>query len=200
MINNGDYKLNIQDGINEVKKELSSDEQMLASAFKLEKFYKKHKIKIFSVVAIAVLYFGGKATMEMIEEGKLQDANEAYLLLSKDASNQEALASLEANNPALFELFSYKQAMESNNTERLKRLSSSQNQLIADISAYHLAVMEGKPSKSELYNEIALVNNAYLSIKEGKIEDAKDSLSEIGEESPVHNISKIIQHYTIKGQ
>ncbi len=32
--------MNIKKNIEEVKKELSADEQMLASAFKLEKFYK----------------------------------------------------------------------------------------------------------------------------------------------------------------
>jgi len=49
--------LSITETINEAKKELSNDEHMLASAFKAEKLYKKHRFKLFAVIAIAVLYF-----------------------------------------------------------------------------------------------------------------------------------------------
>ena len=199
IIDNGENSLNIQDGINEAKKEFSSDEQMLASAFKVEKFYKKHKIKIFSVVALAVLFFGGKAVMAMIEENKLESANDAYLVLTKDAENKEALATLKSENPALFELYTYQQAIDTNNTEVLKGLSSSTNTIIADIASYHLSLMENKTAKSELYNEMALVYNASLFIKEGKMIEAQDELAQIDEASPVYNISKIIKHYTIKG-
>ena len=193
-------KLSIQDSINEAKKEFSSDEKMLANAFKLEKFYKKNKIKIFSVVALAVIFFGGNAVMGVIEEGKLNTANDAYLVLVKDANNAEALATLQSNNPALFELFNYKKAIENNDTTGLKTLVSSKNSIIADMSRYHLAVMEGTSVESELYGDIALVNNANLLIKEGKMSEAKEQLAMIDEQSPVHNIATIIKHYTIKGQ
>jgi hypothetical protein len=191
--------LNIQDGINEAKKEFSSDEQMLASAFKLEKFYKKHKIKIFTVIGAAVLFFGGRAIMGMVEEHRLNSANDAYLTLQKDANNQEALATLKAENPALFELYSYKQAVDNKNIEALKQLSSSKNTLIADIAKYHLLVIEGKRVDSSLYAEMAMVDNAYLAIKEGKMQEAKDELSQIDERSPLYSVAQLLKHYTIKG-
>ena len=192
--------MSIQDTINEAKKEFSNDEQMLASAFKLEKFYKKNKIAIFALVAVVILFFGGRAVMGVMEESRLNAANDAYLTLSKDAHNKVAEATLKAKNPELFELYSYKNAIENSDLEALKVLSSSKNEIIADISAYHLAVLEKRPAQSELYGEVALVNNAHLLIKEGKVAEAKDQLSQISEESPVHNIAKIIKHYTIKGQ
>jgi hypothetical protein len=191
--------LNIQDGINEAKKEFSSDEQMLASAFKLEKFYKKHKIKIFTVIGAAVLFFGGRAIMGMVEEHRLNSANDAYLTLQKDANNQEALATLKSENPALFELYSYKQAVDNKNIEALKQLSSSKNTLIADIAKYHLLVIEGKRVDSSLYAEMAMVDNAYLAIKEGKMQEAKDELSQIDERSPLYSVAQLLKHYTIKG-
>ena len=192
--------MNISDTINEAKRELSSDEQMLASAFKLEKFYKKHKIKIYTVLTIATIYVVGTAVMSSIAEQKLVTANSAYLTLEKDAKNQTALSELKRNNPALFELYSYQNAIKNSDKEALKALSTSSNNIIADLSSYHLSVLEGKPAKSELYNEFALVNNASLLIKEGKIEEAKDELTLIGEDSPVYNISQMIKHYTIKGK
>jgi len=192
--------LSITETINDVKKELSNDEQMLASAFKAEKLYKKHKFKLFAVIAIAVLYFGGTAIMNNIAEQKLIAGNDALAALQNDAKDTAALDTLKSNNPALFELYSYQNAMKNSDTAALKTLSTSKNSIIADLSAYHLAVLEGKPAKSELNRDVALVNNAYLLIKAGKVSEAKEELDSISEESPVYNISKMIKHYSIKGQ
>jgi hypothetical protein len=186
--------------IDDVKKELSGDEQMLASAFKAEKIYKKHKLKIFAIVGIVIAYFIGTAIMESIAQGKREKANSAYLVLEKNAKDSDALNSLKTNNPALFELFSYQEAVKASNTTALKSLSTSKNEIISDLSSYHLAVIEGKPSDSKFNGDIAKVHNAALLIKEGKMTEAKEKLELISEDSPVNNISKMIKHYSIKGQ
>ena len=194
------FKLSIKDSINEAKEKFESDEKMLASAFKFEKFYKKYKLLVLGTVGAVILFFGGTAVMNMMEEQRLEAANEAYIKLSKDTKNVAALADLKEKNPILFELFEYKNAMENNNTEVLKTLSSSKNELIADIAGYHLAIMRGKEASSDLYAEVAVVNNAHLLIKQGKVSEANDELSAIEEKSPLYNISKIMKHYVIKGQ
>ncbi|HHD80717.1 MAG TPA: hypothetical protein ENK99_03820 [Campylobacterales bacterium] len=192
--------MNIQDGIKEVKKEFTTDEQMLVSAFKLEKFYKKNKIAIFVVAGLVVAFFSGKAILEAIENSRLNSANDAYLVLQKDEKNTQALDKLKSKNPELFELYSYNQAVKNRDTKALKTLSSSKNEFISDMSRYHLYVLEAKETNSELYKDFALVNNAYIYIKDGKMEEAKNQLALIDEKSPVYNISKIIKHYTIKGK
>lgn len=194
------FKLSIKDSINEAKEKFESDEKMLASAFKFEKFYKKYKLLVLGTVGAVILFFGGTAVMNMIEVQRLEAANEAYIKLSKDTKNVAALADLKEKNPILFELFEYKNAMENNNTEVLKTLSSSKNELISDIAGYHLAIMRGKEASSDLYAEVAVVNNAHLLIKQGKVSEANDELSAIEEKSPLYNISKIMKHYVIKGQ
>lgn len=194
------FKLSIKDSINEAKEKFESDEKMLASAFKFEKFYKKYKLLVLGTVGAVILFFGGTAVMNIMEEQRLEAANEAYIKLSKDTKNVAALADLKEKNPILFELFEYKNAMENNNTEVLKTLSSSKNELIADIAGYHLAIMRGKEASSDLYAEVAVVNNAHLLIKQGKVSEANDELSAIEEKSPLYNISKIMKHYVIKGQ
>ena len=194
------FKLSIKDSINEAKEKFESDEKMLASAFKFEKFYKKYKLLVLGTVGAVILFFGGTAVMNMMEVQRLEAANEAYIKLSKDTKNVAALADLKEKNPILFELFEYKNAMENNNTEVLKTLSSSKNELIADIAGYHLAIMRGKEASSDLYAEVAVVNNAHLLIKQGKVSEANDELSAIEEKSPLYNISKIMKHYVIKGQ
>jgi len=194
------FKLSIKDSINEAKEKFESDEKMLASAFKFEKFYKKYKLLVLGTVGAVILFFGGTAVMNMMEVQRLEAANEAYIKLSKDTKNVAALADLKEKNPILFELFEYKNAMENNNTEVLKTLSSSKNELIADIAGYHLAIMRGTEASSDLYAEVAVVNNAHLLIKQGKVSEANDELSAIEEKSPLYNISKIMKHYVIKGQ
>ena len=191
--------LNISDTLTDVKKELSSDEQMLASAFKIEKLYKKHKIKLFAIIGLAIAYFGGTAFMEMQAQNKREVANTALLLLEKDAKNAEAISTLKSNNPKLFELFSYQEAIKNTDSSVLKTLTNSSNEIIADLATYHLAVLEGKPVESKLNEDVAKVHNATLLIREGKVADAKDELDQISEESPVYNISKMIKHYSIKG-
>jgi len=185
--------------IDDVKKELSSDEQMLASAFKAEKLYKKHKIKIFVVVGVVIAYFAGTTIMDKIAENKRETANAALLSLEKNTKDSKALESLKTNNIALYELFSYQEAIKNSDTATLKSLSSSKNEIIADLASYHLAVIEGRPSDSKFNGDISKVYNASLLIKEGKVTEAQEELELIPEESPIHNISKMIKHYGIKG-
>jgi hypothetical protein len=185
--------------IDDVKKELSSDEQMLASAFKAEKLYKKHKIKIFTIVGIVIAYFAGTAIMDKIAQNKKEAANTALLALEKNPKDSQALESLKANNTALFELFSYQEAIKNADKERLKSLTKSENGIIADLASYHLAVIEGKTADSKLNSDFSKIYNASLFIKEGKTTEAHEELELIPQESPMHDISKMIQHYGIKG-
>jgi len=185
--------------IDDVKKELSSDEQMLASAFKSEKLYKKHKIKIFAVVGIVIAYFAGTTIMDKMAENKRERANTALLVLEKNPKDSNALESLKTDNIALYELFSYQEAIKNSDTSTLKSLSKSQNEIIADLASYHLAVIEKRASDSKFNGDISKVYNASLLIKEGKVTEAQEELELIPEESPMHNISTMIKHYGVKG-
>jgi len=185
--------------LDDVKKELNSDEQMLASAFRLEKLYKKHKFKIFTVVGVTIAYFAGTAVMDKMEQDKKVAANTAYLTLQEKKDDANALSELQSNNPKLFELYSYQEAINARDLEKLKALSNSSNTIIADLASYHLAILNNKNVESKYYNDIAKVHNASLMIEEGKVTEAQEELDLIGEESPVYNISKMIKHYGIKG-
>ena len=49
--------MSIQDDVNYVKKELSGDEKVLESAFKLETLYKKYKFFVWGIVGAVLLFF-----------------------------------------------------------------------------------------------------------------------------------------------
>ena len=130
----------------------------------------------------------------------MNSANEALLTLQKDSKNSEALSALQSNNPALYELYSYAEAVKSKDAKRLDELAKSKNSLIADISQYTGQVLTSKSSGSAYYKEMSLIEDAYLAIKAGKSDVAKEKLELIDARSPVAPIADLLKHYTIKGQ
>jgi hypothetical protein len=184
----------------DVKNELSSDEKILESAFKLETLYKKHKIKIWAVAVALLLFFGGRAALQAINDAKLAAANEAFLALQSNPDDANALKTLKEKNPALYELYSYAKAAKAKDLTTLKTLQKSSNGIVSDVSGYHAAVLEKKPSESKLYRDMALIEEAYLDIKAGKAKEAKEKLSLIGERSPAAVIAQFLRHSTIKAK
>ena len=192
--------MSIKDDVKYVKTELSGDEKVLESAFHLESLYKKHKFKIWAVIAAIVLYFVGQAVMTEIKEAKLEKANEAFLSLQSKSDDASALKILQENNPALFELYSFSQAAKKQDVKALESLSKSTNAVVADSSKYTAGVLSKKPVDSKLYREMALLEEAYLAIEAGDTSTAKDKLELIDERSPLGVIASFLKHSTIKAK
>lgn len=192
--------VSIKDDVKYVKTELSGDEKVLESAFHLESLYKKHKYKLWGAIAVLILYFGGQAAMTAMHEAKLVKANEAFLTLQSKSDDATALKALKENNPALFELYSYAQAVKNQDIKTLESLSQSTNSVVADSSKYTAGVLNKKPVDSKLYKEMALLEEAYVAIEAGNTNLAKDKLELIDERSPLGVIASFLRHSTIKAK
>ena len=107
----------------DVKKELSESEKMIASAFKLEALYKKYKYHLWGVAAALILFFGGQGVMDAMHQAKLEKANEAFLTLQSNSSDANALQVLKENNPALLELYTFSQAVQQEDVKALEALT-----------------------------------------------------------------------------
>ena len=190
--------MNIADAGREIKKELSGDEKVLESAFKLETLYKKHKFKLWGVVIALVVFFGGTAIQENMHEAKLAKANEAFLVLQEKPTDKEAFKVLEENNPVLLELFFYSQAVKNKDIKTLETLSSSKNSVISDASKYTAGVLNKKPVDSALYNDMSLFEEGYLAIRAGDAKTAKAKLELIDDRSPLAVITGFLKHSIIK--
>jgi len=190
--------VSIKDDVNYVKKELSGDEKVLESAFKLESLYKKYKFQLWGVAAALILFFGGQAVMTAMHEAKLVKANEAFLTLQSNSDDANALKVLQENNPALLELYTYAQAVKKEDIKALESLASSHNSVIADASGYTAGVLSKKPVDSKLYKEMALFEEAYLAIVAGDVKTAQNKLELIDERSPLSVITQFLKHSTIK--
>ena len=190
--------MSIKDDVNYVKKELSGDEKVLESAFKLESLYKKYKFQLWGVVAALILFFGGQAVMTAMHEAKLVKANEAFLTLQSNSDDANALKVLKENNPALLELYNYAQAVKKEDIKALESLAGSSNNVIADASGYTAGALSKKPVDSKLYKEMALFQEAYLAIAAGDTKTAQNKLELIDERSPLSVITQFLKHSTIK--
>ncbi len=192
--------MNIKDEVAYVKRELSNDEMVLESALKLETLYNKHKLKIWSVLALVILIFAAKAIFGAWEASKLQSANEAFMILQKDPKNSEALEKLNSKNPALFSLYQYAQALKDPKSADFGKLAEDKNPLIADLTKYTEAVLAFKSSDSVYYKDMSLIEDAYLLFKEGKKQEALTKLQSIDAQSQVAPIANLFKHYAIKGE
>ena len=190
--------MSIKDEVKFVKEELSSDEKVLESAFKLETFYKKNKVIIWGVIGALVLFFAVKTGMEEVRQSKLEAANQAYLTLEQKPDDANALSVLKENNPALYELYTLSQAAKKQDAEALKQLSNSKNDIVADMSRYTASVIEKAPKDSKVYKELAYFEEAYVAIKAGDIQKAKNKLALIDERSPLATLAKFLEHATLK--
>ena len=186
--------------INDVKKELSSDEKVLESAFKLEGLYKKYKLVIWGAGAAILFFFIAQAVMTGMKEMKLEDANQAFLTLQKNPDDASALKTLEAKNPALFELYTFSKAAKAKDVKALKALSSNKNEIIADASRYTAATLEKKPADSTLYKDLALFDEAYLAIQSGDKKTAKEKLELIDDRTSLQMFTKLLEHSMIKAK
>lgn len=189
--------MSLKDEINYVKEELSSDEKLLESAFRLERLYKKHKVKIWAVVILLVVGFGGNALYGVYQDHRLEQANRALLTLEKNPADTAALKELESNNPKLYALYRYSVAVDQGKAEALKPLESSGDPL-GDLVRYHEAALSNRPGDSKYYHDLSLVEKAYEALKAGKKEVARSQLALVGENSPVAGIARLLRHSTLK--
>ncbi len=190
--------MSLKDEVRYVKEELSSDEKLLESAFRLERVYKKHKVKIWALGIILVLAFGGKALYGAWQDHRLAQANEALLRLEKNPADTKALEELKSDNPKLYALYRYAQAVKKREVSPLKTLAASKDPMLSDLARYHEAVLRDKAGNSRYYHDLSLVEKAYLALKAGKKDEARQQLALVSEASPVAGIARLLRHYTLQ--
>ena len=120
--------MSIKDDVKYVKTELSGDEKVLESAFKLETLYKKYKYVVWGIAGAILLFFVAQTAMNALNQAKLEDANSAFLTLQKKPDDTSALETLKTKNPALFELYTFSKASHSSDVKALAGLEASKNE------------------------------------------------------------------------
>ncbi len=197
--------MSIKEDLKAVKEELNTEEQFLEGLIRAERFYKKYKKPIITVVVIAVIAFVGFSVKTYIDESNLKAANEAYLKLIKNPNDTDAAKILKDKNINLYYAYRLQVASKKNDTKIFKDVKdNAKDKYLSDLASYQLASLSKKSdnlndyidnSKAGLLKNFALLEDAYLLLKEKKKEQAKIKLSSIEVDSPLKNIAKNLEHY-----
>jgi len=197
--------VSIKEQVEYAKEELTQDEKLLAGLIKAERFYKRNKMLILGIVAVAVIGGIGYGVMDYLKEQRLLAANRAFLALQRNPADSQALATLKAKDPALFELYELNRAIAAGDTTALEGLETSKDPVVADLAQYHAAALRKSEKglnayrmKSEaLLKDFALFDEAYLLVKAGRIKEADERLALIPAESPLKPAATMLAHYGV---
>lgn len=159
----------LRENIDAFKKELSSQEQLLESIFRGERFFKRNKYKLIVFIVVIVGFVIAYVFLENLKTRNLHISNKAYIELQNNPDNQELIEVLKNKNKQLYRLFTFKQAIANNNTEVLKNLiSEDKTDIIADLSLY---LLDESANNSVLENYIKL-QNGYKLLMNGNTSEA----------------------------
>jgi len=198
--------LSLKENVEMVKEELNSEEKFFEKAVITERFVTKYKKPlIFAFVAIVIIAFGNVA-YKMKEKNRLNEANAQLAILIKDPSNTKASQSLKSLSPKLFDLWSYSNALQKNDTKTLDALKAKKLPIVSDLCAYEAAqrlnntetLQSYTQDKNAIYQDLAIVEIAIDDIKANKIAQAKQKLLTISETSPLKEVAQTLKHYGVK--
>jgi len=187
--------MSLQENIDYVKKEISAEESFMESFFKIEKFYKKYKLRIIIIAIIATIGTIGYYASNYIALQNKIEANKVFNQLLENPNNKEALASLKEKNLKLYNIALFMQNSSApNDIEFLKELSQY-SQAIKEQNIDKLtSTIE---SQDFLLKDFALFNKALLLVKKQKFKEAKKSLKQISQQSNLNVLAKMLEHYLL---
>ena len=177
--------MSIQDSVSYIKEEISNEEKFFESFFKLEKFYKKYKYVIFTVVGIAIIYFIASNVSDYLAQKNKTEANNTYTQVLKNPSDEKLYEAIlfqqnkEIKNPSVKyfkELQTYKTAVKNKDITTLNTLIASQDFLLRDF---------------------AIINKALLEVESKEFSKAKTTLKIVDQNSAVIPLVNLLNHYLI---
>lgn len=190
--------MSIKENVDYVKNELSSEEKFLENFVKSERFLKKYKTLIFTIIALIILGAIGFVIKTNIDETNKLEAN---IALSKflDTNDEKALATLKDKNEKLYEIALFLKAKKENKTAEiniplLKELAKFQMAL----ETKNLEELNNLSMQNDfLLKEFAIFNKALLLANEGKFEESKTTLNQIPQTSKASELANLLNHYLL---
>jgi tetratricopeptide (TPR) repeat protein len=190
--------MSLKDNMDFVKEELNSEEKFLESFVKIERFFKKYKLLIVSVIVIVVVALIALSVNSYLKEQNKIKANIVFQELLKNPSDKKALDSLKSLNPNLYDIVLFNQKSD-------KKDVKINAQFFKQLLAYENAMKEQNVSKLNdlsmdgdfLLKELAIYNRALILTNQGKYKEAKDALNLIPKTSQVKDLVTLLNHYLI---
>lgn len=178
------------DNLEYIKQGLSTQEQIFEQALAGERFFKKHKIKIYVIIAILVLCGAIYAIKDYIDKDNIRANNILYSKLLAAPNDTKLIDELENANINLFALFAMKNFKDSNETALIDRaLAKVQDKELKEL------LLATKGENSSLLSDYDALLAGFNALNAGQIDQAKVEFSKIPENSNLKEISKNLEHY-----
>ena len=198
--------MSLKENIDMVKEELNQEEKLFESAVKTERFVKKYKMPLISIVITVIVVLIGNSIYQANKAQSIAKSNEAYMTLLAQPDDGEAEKTLEENNPALYDAWKFQRALQADDKAGLESLTSSKSSVIADLASYELAAINKDKKALNAYalnqqavlKDLAVLDEAVLLMQEGKTAEAKARLALIDERSPLKKLAMLLQHYGVQ--
>jgi hypothetical protein len=198
--------MSIQENIQILKDELSSEEKFFESAIRTERFVKKYQKPLMASVVSLLLVVGAAIAYQAYDQAKIENSNAALNTLLMNPQDKSALESLKKENSSLYELFALSKAIKESDVKGLQALKNAKSPEIADIATYETAAMMNDQKSLEaytkkqggMYQDMALIETAVMLIRGGDTVSAHNNLALIKEDSAMYPIAQILGHYGVK--
>lgn len=183
--------------IDYVKDELTSQEQFLSSFVRIERFLKKHKIKLISFVIICVLATFGMITKNYFDEQNKIASNKAFLAFLNNPSDATALANLKDTNGDFYQIATYMLAKKENKEAKIEI------KYLKELNEFDTALKNNDVKKIEalsmnddfLLKEYAIFYRALILAENGKFAEANKVINTIPKESNMKELANLLKHY-----
>ncbi len=191
--------MSLKENMKYVKDELNTEEKFLESFVKVERFYKKNRLLIITILVVIIGGIIAFYTTKSIQDQNRLEANIAFNKVLENPQDKNALNTLKKKNEQLFQIAQYMQAVKENKTidvevKYLKELIQYQTALKeSDLDKLNSVSMQN----DFLLKEFAIFNKALILTNNEKYEDAKATLKLIPENSKVNDLVKILNHYLV---
>lgn len=189
----------VKENVQFIKDELSSEEKFIESFVKVERFYKKNKLLIITLLVALVAFIIGYSVYGYVKESNKQKANIAFNSFLLNNNDDKALESIKEYNSKLYEVALFIKTKNSDNTHIpdvlfLDSLAKYKNALEKQ-NQEELTLLSQE--KNFLLKEFALFNKALLEVQEGNIDKAKETLKLIPTDSQIKELVNLLNHYII---
>lgn len=164
----------LKQNIEYVKESLNSQEQFLGNLIKGEKFFKKHKVTIITIIILFLAYISFTYINDHSKAHNLKVSNEAYQELMQNSDNKEAQELLKKTNLNLYSLFLFHNL---DDKEALEKIMNEEklNETLSDFYNFETALK----SKDNFMEDYVNLMQAFQALKSDKKDEAKNYLMKI---------------------
>lgn len=191
--------MDFKKGLGYIKQEIDTNEKMLESAFRIESVLRKYKTPLIIIITAIIVFLVGYNANNYYKEIKQEEFSKLYTLALKD--DKDAIKKLEESQSHLYDLYLFQRAIKTEDIDTLKKLENSKVSLIAQLSRYQSASIEkNKDALKDSNIDLGKLQAALIDIQNKNLNEAKTILNSIPDDSFVKDISRELEHLSIKGE